>query len=84
MTPAVEIKNLRKTYAGGKKSPPKEALKGIDLVVPRGELRSQLATLINLLMQKKIGKGVNREEDTSRLPVKQNGSARGKKDKAKN
>ena len=55
----------------------------VDLVVPRGELRSQLATLINLLMQKKIGKGVTREEDTSRLPVKQNGSARGKKDKAK-
>ena len=55
----------------------------VDLVVPRGELRSQLATLINLLMQKKLGKGVNREEEASRVPAKQNGSTRGKKDKAK-
>ena len=55
----------------------------VDLVVPRGELRSQLSTLINLLMQKKLGKGVNRDEEASRVPAKQNGSARGKKDKAK-
>ncbi len=32
MTPAVEIRNLRKTYSGGV-----EALKGIDLTVPVGE-----------------------------------------------
>jgi ABC-2 type transport system ATP-binding protein len=48
MTPAIEIRNLRKTYAAGKKSPAKEALKGIDLTVPRGSFfdRSSLIPLL--------------------------------------
>ena len=36
MPPAIEIENLRKTYIDGKKNQHKEALKGIDLTVPRG------------------------------------------------
>ena len=31
---AVEVKGLTKTYRGSKKSPPKDALKGIDLAIP--------------------------------------------------
>lgn len=53
---AIEIKGLIKTYAGRKKQPPKEALKGIDLAIPRGSIFGLLgpngagkSTLINIL-----------------------------------
>src|SRR5215212_7697701 len=35
---AIELKGLRKTYAGGKRQPPKVALHGVDLEVPRGSV----------------------------------------------
>jgi ABC-2 type transport system ATP-binding protein len=53
---AIDIKGLVKTYAGSKKQPPKEALKGIDLAVRRGSIFGLLgpngagkSTLINIL-----------------------------------
>jgi ABC-2 type transport system ATP-binding protein len=53
---AIEVKGLRKVYAGSKRTPPKEALKGIDLTVPRGSIFGLLgpngagkSTLINIL-----------------------------------
>ena len=53
---AIEIRGLEKTYAGTKKAPPKTALKGIDLAVPRGSMFGLLgpngagkSTLINIL-----------------------------------
>lgn len=56
MEHAIEVRNLQKTYAGGKKTPPKVALKGIDLEVPRGAFFALLgpngagkSTLINIL-----------------------------------
>jgi ABC-2 type transport system ATP-binding protein len=56
MSPAIEIRKLHKTYGGDKKSPPKVALKGIDLEIPRGAFFGLLgpngagkSTIINIL-----------------------------------
>ncbi|PWJ22158.1 ABC transporter ATP-binding protein [Jannaschia seohaensis] len=56
MSDAIEIKGLRKVYAGGGKSAPKEALKGLDLTVPTGSIFGLLgpngagkSTTINIL-----------------------------------
>jgi ABC-2 type transport system ATP-binding protein len=53
---AIEIRGLKKTYAGSKKAPPKTALKGVDLDVRRGSVFGLLgpngagkSTLINIL-----------------------------------
>ncbi len=53
---AIEIEGLRKVYAASPRTPPKEALKGIDLTVPRGAIFGLLgpngagkSTLINIL-----------------------------------
>ena len=53
---AISIRGLRKTYAGTKSAPGKEALKGIDLDIPSGSIFGLLgpngagkSTLINIL-----------------------------------
>lgn len=53
---AIEISGLKKTYAATKKSEAKDALKGIDLAIPRGSIFGLLgpngagkSTLINIL-----------------------------------
>jgi ABC-2 type transport system ATP-binding protein len=53
---AIEVRGLEKTYAGTKKSPAKTALRGVDLVIPRGSMFGLLgpngagkSTLINIL-----------------------------------
>ncbi|OGN51658.1 MAG: multidrug ABC transporter ATP-binding protein [Caulobacterales bacterium RIFOXYB1_FULL_67_16] len=53
---AIEVRGLKKTYAGSKKAPPKTALRGVDLVIPRGSVFGLLgpngagkSTLINIL-----------------------------------
>ena len=53
---AIEIEGLRKTYGGRAGQPPKQALKGIDLTIPRGAIFGLLgpngagkSTLINIL-----------------------------------
>ncbi len=55
-SPAIEIRKLQKTYTGGKKSPEKVALKGIDLDIPRGAFFGLLgpngagkSTIINIM-----------------------------------
>ena len=54
--PAIEIRGLRKTYKKTRKSPAKEALKGVDLTIERGSIFGLLgpngagkSTLINIL-----------------------------------
>jgi len=56
MSNAIEIRNLKKTYTGGKKSPDKVALKGINLDIPRGAFFGLLgpngagkSTIINIM-----------------------------------
>jgi ABC-2 type transport system ATP-binding protein len=56
MKNAIEIKNLKKTYAAQKKSPAKEALKDITLDIPRGSIFGLLgpngagkSTIINIM-----------------------------------
>jgi ABC-2 type transport system ATP-binding protein len=53
---AVELKGLTKTYPGNKRSGPKQALKGVDLAIPRGSVFGLLgpngagkSTMINIL-----------------------------------
>ena len=53
---AIEVRGLEKTYAGSKKAPSKVALRGVDLVIPRGSMFGLLgpngagkSTLINIL-----------------------------------
>ncbi|MFT7254355.1 MAG: ABC-2 type transport system ATP-binding protein, partial [Paracoccaceae bacterium] len=53
---AIELRGLRKTYAGSGNTPPKEALKGIDLDIPVGSIFGLLgpngagkSTTINIL-----------------------------------
>lgn len=54
--PAISARGLRKIYAGSRKSPPKEALKGVDLDIPQGSIFGLLgpngagkSTFINIM-----------------------------------
>ena len=76
---AIEAENLRKTYAGSKKSPPKEALKGVDLKIRRGSIFGLLgpngagkSTFINIfagLTKKTSGTGRIWGRDIDRDPI---------------
>ncbi|WP_420470492.1 ATP-binding cassette domain-containing protein [Brevundimonas sp. FT23042] len=53
---AIEVRGLEKTYAGTRKAAPKTALRGVDLVIPRGSMFGLLgpngagkSTLINII-----------------------------------
>jgi ABC-2 type transport system ATP-binding protein len=66
---AIEVRGLKKTYAGSRKSPAKTALRGVDLTVPRGSMFGLLgpngagkSTLINI-----IAGVVNKSEGTVRI-----------------
>lgn len=66
---AIEVRALKKTYAGNKKSPAKTALRGVDLTVPRGSMFGLLgpngagkSTLINI-----IAGVVNKSEGSVRI-----------------
>lgn len=66
---AIEVRGLMKTYKGSRKSPPKTALRGVDLTVPRGSMFGLLgpngagkSTLINI-----IAGVVNKSEGTVRI-----------------
>ena len=66
---AIEVRGLKKTYAGNKKSPAKTALRGVDLTVPRGSMFGLLgpngagkSTLINI-----IAGVVNKSEGVVRI-----------------
>src|SRR5690606_23958375 len=66
---AIEVRGLKKTYKGSRKSPPKTALRGVDLTVPRGSMFGLLgpngagkSTLINI-----IAGVVNKSEGTVRI-----------------
>lgn len=68
-TPAIELIGLKKTYKGSKKAPPKTALHGIDLTIPRGSIFGLLgpngagkSTMINILAGL-----VNASEGTARI-----------------
>ena len=66
MSNAIEIEGLRKVYGGDRKTPAKEALKGIDLTIPTGSIFGLLgpngagkSTMINImagLVRKTAGK----------------------------
>jgi ABC-2 type transport system ATP-binding protein len=76
---AIEAEDLRKTYAGSKKSPPKEALKGVDLKIRRGSIFGLLgpngagkSTFINIfagLTKKTAGTGRIWGRDIDRDPI---------------
>ncbi|AYG94414.1 ABC transporter ATP-binding protein [Brevundimonas naejangsanensis] len=66
---AIEVRGLKKTYKGSRKAPPKTALRGVDLTVPRGSMFGLLgpngagkSTLINI-----IAGVVNKSEGTVRI-----------------
>ncbi|MEP1230945.1 MAG: ABC transporter ATP-binding protein [Litorimonas sp.] len=68
-SPAIELIGLRKTYKASKKTAAKEALKGIDLTIPRGSIFGLLgpngagkSTLINILAGL-----VNKSSGTARI-----------------
>ena len=75
---AIEVRGLEKTYAGSKKAPPKVALRGVDLVIPRGSMFGLLgpngagkSTLINILAgitRKTSGKAVIWGRDIDERP----------------
>ena len=51
---AIELEGLRKVYAGSRRQPPKEALKGIGLAVPRGAIFGLLGALLVLASKARL------------------------------